>query len=306
MYGFSEQNRELVDEGLSDLHRCGPMVLAFCPEIASIAVETEEGAWTLERGDWKTHHECRVLSIRYQTGQQTLARSVAVAKGQLDLCAALQLRPSDCGLQVDQTEKPVPKLFVMFPLIGTERLGLPFTINSNRFKPREDRDGIVLQRSSTGGRENRELLQESIQLQEELLEWCAREQCRDAHRLLAFDIVHLPDWVDDEGQWFRGRLATLVQKARATALLSTLSGDWIEPQAAWVPVTDDPCHRNRLWDLMSSWSDAPRMLPRREHLDSWSLNVNNWATLLNKPVAQNGRGPYHGCSGKARQRRWKR
>ena len=28
---------------------CGPLVLAFCPEIASITVETAEAAWNLER-----------------------------------------------------------------------------------------------------------------------------------------------------------------------------------------------------------------------------------------------------------------
>lgn len=218
--------------------------------------------------------------------QQTLDRFVAVVEGQRELCAALQLRPSDCGLQVDQAEEPVPKLFILFPLIGTERLGLPVTINSKRFKPREDRDGIVLQGSSTGGRENRELLRESIQQQGTLLEWCAREQWRDAHRLLAFDVVHLPDWVDEEDHWYRTLLATLVKKARTRPLFPTLSGAWIGPQAAWVPVTDDPCHRDRLWDLMSSWSDAPPRLPRREHLESWSRNLKSWATLLNRPVAE--------------------
>ena len=286
VYNVPEQSRELVDKGLSDLHYCGPMVLAFCPDIASISVETDDAKWTLQRGDQEPLHEGHILSIRYQTDQQTLTRFVAIAEGHLELCAALQLRQSDCGLQVDQAAELVPKIFVLFPLIGTERLGLPFTINSKRFKPREDRDGIVLQGSSTGVRENRELLKKSIQQQRMLLEWCAKEQWRDAHRLLLFDILHLPDWVHKEDQWYRTLLATLVQKARTTPLLPTLSGDWIEPQAAWVPVTNDPCHRDRLWDLMSSWSDAPPKLSRREHLDSWSRNLKSWATLLNRSVSE--------------------
>lgn len=65
VYEIPVQNRELVDEGLTDLQRCGPMVIAFCPEIESIAVETEDGAWTLQRGDQKPLHERgHLLSIR--------------------------------------------------------------------------------------------------------------------------------------------------------------------------------------------------------------------------------------------------
>ena len=282
VYEITEQGRKLAQEGLSDLHRCGPLVLAFCPEITSIAVETADAAWILERGDWTSLHEGRVLSIRYQQDGQALTRSVAVAEGRLDLCAALQLCPSASGLQVDQAQEPAPKLFVLFPLIGSERLGLPVTINSKRFKPREDRDGIVLLGDSTGARENRELLEESVQHQGQLLEWCARKKWRGAERLLAFDTTHLPDWVDAEDQWFRDLLTALVGKVRATPLMLTLGGDWIAPQAAWLPTTKDASHRDRLWDLMASWSGAPARLPCRDHLDSWSRNLYSWAQLLSR------------------------
>lgn len=44
-------------------------------------------------------------------------------------------------------EKEVPKVFLDFPLIGTEELHIPFVINSPFFEPTEPRDGISL----TGG-----------------------------------------------------------------------------------------------------------------------------------------------------------
>ncbi len=211
--------------------------------------------------------------------------SVAVIEGKRELCAALQLCPADSGLRVDEAQESVPKLFVLFPLIGSERVGLPVTINSKRFHPREDRDGIVLLGDSTGARENRQLLEESVQHQEKLLEWCAKEQWRGSERLVAFDTTHLPDWVantEEDQQWFRGLLKALVDKARTLPLMLTPGGEWIEPGAAWLPVMNDRAHRDRLWDLMSLWIDAPAKLPHRDHLASWSRNLNSWAKLLGR------------------------
>ena len=284
VYEIAEQGRELAQDGLSDLHQCGPLVFAFCPEIKSITVATADTEWSLERGDRPPLHEGRVLSIQYQDDGQALSRFVAVADSQadsqLELCAALQLCRSDCGFQVDQEREPTPKLYVLFPLIGSDRLGLPVAINSRSFKPREDRDGLILQGDSTGVQVNRRLLEDSVKHQGRLLEWCAEKKWRGAERLLAFDTTHLPDWANAEYQWFCKLLADLVHKARTTPLMLTLSGVWIEPQAAWLPTTDDACHRDRLWDLMSSWNDAPARLPCRDHLASWSRNLYNWAKLL--------------------------
>ena len=285
VYEIAEEGRKLAQEGLTDLHWCGPLVLAFCPEITSITVETVDDSWSLERGDRTPCHEGSVLPIQYRQDGQELNRFVAVAEGGAELCAALQLCPSESGLRVDQAQESTPKLFILFPLIGSERWGLPVTINSKQFKPHEDRDGIVLLGDSTGARENRQLLEDSVQHQRQLLEWCAKEKWRGTERLLAFDTTH-SDLVDAEDPWFLELLTGLVRSARATPLMPTLSGDWIEPQAAWLPTADDESHRVRLWELMTLWSGASARLPCRDHLNSWSRNLSNWAKLLSKSPSE--------------------
>ena len=279
---IEEQSLKLAQEGLNDLHRYGPLVLAFCPEITSIAVETAEAAWSLERGGSTPLHEGDLLSIQCQQDGQTLSRFVAVAEGKAELCAALQLCPSESGFRVDLVQELTPKLFILFPLIGSERLGLPVTINSKQFKPHEDRDGIVLLGDSTGARENRQLLKDSVRHQRQLLEWCAKEKWNGSERLLAFEHGVLPDWVGAEDPWFLALLTDLVRSAQATPLMPTLGGDWIKPQAAWIPTAADESHRVWLWELMSSWSGASARLPCRDHLVSWWRNLSNWANLLSK------------------------
>ena len=268
--------RELTEAGLEDLRQCGPLALAFCPEIRHIAVETSKGNWSLSRD---SRCEGGVLSFQYCERGQALSRFVAVAEGEGECCAALQLRTSESGLQVDPAQVTAAKLFILFPLIGSERMGLPATVNSRRFKPREDRDGIVLAGDSPGVQENRRLLEESAREQERLLKWCAERKWTGAVQLLAFDTTHLPDWANGDS-WFRQVLTELARKARGTRLMPTPGGDWIAPRAAWLPVTDDPSYQERLWTLMSSWDGGQARLPCHDELVPWSQNLAGWAELL--------------------------
>ena len=140
-YNIAEpEARELVEAGLEELRRSGPLVLAFCPEITEIAVETSDAEWKLSRD---SQEEGGIRTIRRVEDGDELSRFVAVAGEEGECCAALQLRPAESGLEVDPAQETAAKLFVLFPLVGSERLGLPATVNSRRFKPREDRDGIV-------------------------------------------------------------------------------------------------------------------------------------------------------------------
>lgn len=278
VYNIAESEAsELVEAGLQELRRSGPLVLAFCPEITEIAVETSDAEWRLSR---HSQAEGGIRTIRRVEDGDELSHFVAVAGEEGECCAALQLRPGQSGLEIDPAQETAAKLFVLFPLVGSERLGLPATVNSRRFKPREDRDGIVTG-DSLGAQENRRLLKDSLRHQEQLLEWCAQKKWAGAERMLAFDIARLPDWASN-APWFRPLLTELVQRARETPLMRTQGGEWIEPQAAWLPTTDDSSHSERLWTLMSSWEGARARLPCFDDMTSWSQNLAGWQGLLGK------------------------
>ena len=276
-YEIADQNAgELAEAGLKELRQSGPLALAFSPEVKRIAVATAGVEWQLSRGP---QDEDGVLTIRYAGDDGESSRFVAVEGAEGECCAALQLRRGEAGLEVDHSQQSTAKLFVLFPLIGSERLGLPATVNSRRFKPREDRDGIVLTGDSAGAQENRRLLEDSMRHQARLLELCAEKKWSGAERILVFDTSNLPDWAGDT-PWFRSLAKRLVRNARETPLVPTIGGRWIEPRMAWLPTTENPSHRDRLLTLMSAWEGAETRLPRRDDLASWSRNLSNWQNLL--------------------------
>ena len=271
---------ELAELGLKHLRASGPSVLAFCPNFREVAVDTLDSRWRLQRSDVR---EDGILPITHTEDGHERTWFIALAGVPEGSTAALCLRQTESGLAVDEPQEPTPKLFVLFPLIGSERLGLPCAVNSSRFKPREDRDGVVLTRDSPGATENRPLLEESTRHQDQLLQWCGERKWTGAERILAFDTRRLPDWADSDG-WFRDLLASLVRKSRETPLLCTVGGCWIKPSTAWLPQTDNPEPRERLWNLVRAWDGAEAKLPPCEATTAWSRNLVAWAKLLGQSV----------------------
>ena len=88
--------RELVETGMEELRRSGPLVLAFCPEITEIAVETSDAEWKLSR---ESQEAGGTLKIRYVGDGGELSCFVAVAGAEGECCAALQLRPGESRLE---------------------------------------------------------------------------------------------------------------------------------------------------------------------------------------------------------------
>ena len=124
LYDKIKENGQLAHRGVDALRQYGPLVLAFCPNIASIAVKADDASWSLKRGNQRPMDGGSILEIQCQQDGQMSCRFVAVAGSDPTLQVALQLRPSEAGgLKVDLDPASTPKLFVSFPLIGSERLG---------------------------------------------------------------------------------------------------------------------------------------------------------------------------------------
>ena len=109
-----------------------------------------------------------MLRVECRVDDKAMLRHMAIAGAPEDVQVVLPLSDMGDGLSADLDES-TPRLFVMFPLVTTERLPFPAVVNSKRFKPREDRDGIVLDGDTERIAENKSLLEAAAGLMVELL-----------------------------------------------------------------------------------------------------------------------------------------
>jgi hypothetical protein len=275
-YPLDESARELVTTGLSQLKACASLVLAFSPEIAQIEVRTPLTRWNISRSSsTRVYHDVSLLKVNYQDETSPGSRWVAVSNRQ-NAAVALPLIDEQGELRVALTPA-VPRLYVLFPMVTTERLTLPVAISSLSFKPREDRDGIVLQGEAEGPAGNRRIVEESADDIRALLQCAANYGWRGIESVVSFDASNPPDWL--EPGWYRRLLLHLVEIARGTPLVVLESGERLAPQDACIPYGEDDGECLAIASHGAGLSEVAARLPRTDLIPAWSRNVLHWAQL---------------------------
>jgi len=168
-------------------------------------------------------------------------------------------------------EKEVPKVFLDFPLIGTEELHIPFVINSPFFEPTEPRDGISL----TGGTDedtqrNVNVFNEAFRLYnifinyvEETSEW------KNLYNLADIRKPKEKDWINNS--WYE---ETYIKPAREKLLAKNIV-DTIRYSRRSIkgegtidfPSSSKKEIREKLWTLSNI--DEYFILPIQEHVHKW-------------------------------------
>jgi hypothetical protein len=269
--------------GLSQMRVCAPLVLAFSPEIRSVAVHGEAGNWKVQRGSSRRIEDVTLLSIDSDDEVQRAPCFVAIADqhGNNAVSVAMVLNEQSGGLTC-LFDPDSPKLFIQFPLVGTDKLGLPAAVNCALFKPQEDRDGIVLESDSPSGLTNRELVSVAAEQISRVLDVSAQEGWKGVEALVSLDSSRLPDWTNPA--WFSQILRSLAESARGKPILRTAAGTCVPINESWIPAAASAEQRTTLWTLVSEWSGASSRIPSRDLAEIWAGNLSNWATLLGQKL----------------------
>lgn len=77
--------------------------------------------------------------------------------------------------------KNISKMFCGLPLVGMEDVGMPFILNSMKFTPEQERDGIAF--SPNSNPDNRKLLVDSVSLYKKVLDYIEEKRMDGAYNL---------------------------------------------------------------------------------------------------------------------------
>ena len=110
---------------------------------------------------------------------------------------AVPLEPTNNGqicLSVDDT----PRIFLGFPLIGTENFSFPAVINSFEFSPTPNRDGVYIGQSDKDGRNivNQAIMEEACELLINLISFSASFGWCDIHILANVPAIRKTYWLN--------------------------------------------------------------------------------------------------------------
>ena len=187
-----EEHIKRVEMGIENLKKNLPIVLLFCRNINSVAIENLDNNETVSyslNSDEKDHiFEVKITTnnekeeirrfIFFSTEKESnyVSNWYRVPDRKIQVNAVLEIDANNNIISHHGTES----LYCVFPLIGS-KLPLPFIINSPDFETSTERDSIFLKKSSkenvsTVDNINYEILGIGLELYQNIIEFCIQKQ----------------------------------------------------------------------------------------------------------------------------------
>ena len=174
----------------------------------------------------------------------------------------------------------VPRLFLGFPLIGTENFSFPAVINSLGFAPTEERDGVYLwQSDNLENIQNQKILQESCELLVNLMRYVSIKATHHSYKLAHIPDIHEQNWLN-QNRFCEFLKDSLIEYIRDVPVVINESDRRISPRIAVIPLADTDEGIDEIWQLLSNCKSIEEKLPRRNEATGWSSAVASWAKLL--------------------------
>ena len=212
--------------------------------------------------------EISVYELKIQNGQLS-KHYVSVGVEETKIIFPIQIVENHFSLL--PIEKDIPKIFLDFPLIGTEELHLPFVVNSPFFEPTEPRDGISL----TGGtdedtKKNVAVFNEAFRLYNIFINYVEKnKEWKNLYNLANISKPIEKDWINNS--WYED---TYIKPTRQTLLTKSIVDTAISIRRAITgertvnfPSSSKKEIREKLWTLCI----IPEyfILPSQEHIHNW-------------------------------------
>lgn len=156
-YEITESTRLMVATALADVSAIAPLVLLFNPALEYVEIDGAQRVRFQRLETVPVGSLGNLITIGDPDAAGT-AQSFCHIQDR-DVSVAVPLVEDD-GSRAAFLPANVPRLFVAFPLFGTEQLPLPFILNCPSAKPTEQRDGLFLGANATDDNlENKRLVE---------------------------------------------------------------------------------------------------------------------------------------------------
>ena len=275
-----EDAAKAAKDGLAALKRCAPFVVVFNKAFSRININSsdETTSFRVTERVPLAQDGLQEITVSENENGSRKDRIYLLAEG-AETAVAVPLGPTGDGNRALLLINDTPRLFLGFPLIGTEKFSFPAVINSFVFTPTEDRDGLYLWRNDDeANRENQTAMGEACKLLIRLIQFAAESGWSNIYALANVSALRGdPTWLDPDS--LRALLEEqLIERIRKTpAVLCRLGA--ISPEDSVLPLTETGTGVENLWDLLDGLEEFRQKLPRQNEAVGWCNTIRSWMTV---------------------------
>ena len=277
-YPIGEDAVGAVEEGMETLKRCAPFVVVFNRQFRRIDIESADETTTFEVVERIPLQQEGLQTVTVGVNNPGILREIKylLAEGER-VSVTVPMEQTDNG-SVCLPLGNIPRLFLGFPLIGTETFSFPAVINSFAFTPTEHRNGVFLAQSDNAANlTNQAIVEEACELQVRLIEFVTSARWTNTHTLAYIPSISDQDWLNRD--WLHNRLGRLIAQIRQAPTVLSVDGPML-PKGSILPLAEEALGAETLWDLLSKANALRQRLPERSEAVGWRDAVESWAGIL--------------------------
>jgi len=275
-YYLDDNGEKVAQTGIEDLRKIAGYVVALNDEIKSIVLINENNNESFTKISEKAVSEAndlQIVEIEHKRGDLFDSPIIILIANDKNVSIGITLTKENEQLDIKYV-KDIPKLFIAFPLFGTEDFPFPAIINCRYFIPMEDRDGIYLQQKvQDANTNNKAIINRAIPLLLKIINHALSQKWNHIYELTTVDTSPNKNWLDSE--WCNGILKELINNKFMELALVKSKNNWITPKMASICF---PKESKDLWTLSAALYED--QLPIEELNYSWSIIIELWSGIL--------------------------
>lgn len=279
IYPVSAEASDALAEGISNLKKCAPFVVVFNKQFSEINIESTTSAtsFKVEERESLGQDGLQKVTVMETNGGTQQKREYLLAQRDMVSVAIPLAKSKDESICLPLDD--IPRLFLGFPLVGTETFSFPAVINSFSFAPTENRDGVYLgQSDNKANQENQSSIEVACKLLIELLQFSVSSGYRHIYRLANFPAI--PESTQINSKWLKNCLeAELISKIRTHHCVLNESNVAVSPQHLNLPAANTLDSVKGLWNLLKDWDVGPDVLPKRSEAAGWWESAISWGKI---------------------------
>ena len=286
VYPIKEDNAaDAVKSGIATLKQCAPYVVVFNQEFSSITIEDHHETICFEATEPEQMEvsEIQQIVVTKKNRANNTKMQYLLAQGE-KTSVTVPLTSSGNSLVCLPIDN-IPRLFLGFPLVGTEDFSFPAVIHSLDFTPTENRNGVYLwQSNNEANRNNQVIIEEACALLVRLLTFVAASGWCNVHRLVEIPPIQQKDWLHIE-QLRNCLKSKLIDKIPQTPAVITAAGTLLAPQDAILLLAKSDTDIETLWKLSESLEGIREKLSKQDEAIGWCQAVKSWESVSERSLS---------------------
>lgn len=272
----TDQERSYIAESSKDLEDYIPIVLTINDRLKKVKIVLNDSETSFEQIEKIKVENNKGIELYKTTisknGTNKIIYSIIETDDQIEV-----ILPINENLELFQFSERIARLFLYYPLIGSEDFGLNFVINCNKFLPTEPRDGIHIQSNKDQVKEQEEANRKIIEKASQLIFEFLKSNVLSVSNPLLFAQINFKRNTDNNllNEYFETLQKTWIEEYKLLPIVETANG--FKPVNEVCFFDEELLNNTEFFDdIYTLVSTFYNNIPTKDKIILWSKFASEW------------------------------